>query len=196
MMKSSNNNILLILATLAVFAPKSEAWAEFQPPKIYPPTPSGYIIYKAGQTATFSCEGTLNGVTWPLPKDASESLKRRFHVKYEVNHQNFVAKLTIRDLNFTDTNNLMCAYNGTTDLRLLKVICRNNLIWFLGSASLSGGASTNNVLILINQNFRKKDNNQVLLDINRHLSTNVLDGAACENESFQSSCLNGVDLLP
>ena len=186
MMKSSNNNILLILATLAVFAPKSEAWAEFQPPKIYPPTPSGYIIYKAGQTATFSCEGTLNGVTWPLPKEASDSLKRRFHVKYEVNHQNFVAKLTIRDLNFTDTNNLMCAYNGTTDLRLLKVICRNNLIWFLGSVSLGGGASTNNVLILSNQNFRKKDNNQVLLDINRHLSTNVLDCAACENESLFS----------
>ena len=156
MMKSSNNNILLILATLAVFAPKSEAWAEFQPPKIYPPTPSGYIIYKAGQTATFSCEGTLNGVTWPLPKEASDSLKRRFHVKYEVNHQNFVAKLTIRDLNFTDTNNLMCDYNGTTDLRLLKVICRNNLIWLLGSASLGGGASTNNVLVLINQNWTKK----------------------------------------
>ena len=149
MMKSSNNNILLILATLAVFAPKSEAWAEFQPPKIYPPTPSGYIIYKAGQTATFSCEGTLNGVTWPLPKDASESLKRRFHVKYEVNHQNFVAKLTIRDLNFTDTNNLMCAYNGTTDLRLLKYICINNLSLFLGYASPRVAASTGTICCIV-----------------------------------------------
>ena len=44
MFKSSNNNILMLLSALAIFAPKSEAWAEFQPPKIYPPTPGGYIV--------------------------------------------------------------------------------------------------------------------------------------------------------
>ena len=34
----------MLLSALAIFAPKSEAWAEFQPPKIYPPTPGGYIV--------------------------------------------------------------------------------------------------------------------------------------------------------
>ena len=44
MFKSSNNNILMLLSALAIFAPKSEAWAKFQPPKLYPPTPGGYIV--------------------------------------------------------------------------------------------------------------------------------------------------------
>ena len=117
MFKSSNNNkIVLLLSALAIFAPRSEAWAEFQPPKIYPPTPGGYMIYQAGSTARFRCEGTLNGVTWVWPDDVSDSLKRRFFVEYDTNHQHFTAELTIRDLNFADTNTLMCAYNGTSDL--------------------------------------------------------------------------------
>ena len=77
-------------------------------------------------------------MTWPLPEDASDSLKRRFMVTYDTNHQHFIAQLTIRDLNFADTNTLMCAYNGTTDLRLLNVARLTLTNMFLFSHFLNG----------------------------------------------------------
>lgn len=106
----------LHLITLSVFAlcQKSEAWAEFQPPKIFPSKPP--VVYQAGQTATFRCQGSLGWVTWFMPADAGDSIKRRTSINHVNSHENFIAELTIRDLQFNDTGTLTCAYNGTTDL--------------------------------------------------------------------------------
>jgi hypothetical protein len=100
----------LLFAVLTVVS----GYAEFQPPKILPQ--ADYMIVKAGQTGTFSCQGTLNGVSWRLPEDASKSLKRRITISYTTNHQYFIAELVIRDLTYNDTGTLTCAYNGTADL--------------------------------------------------------------------------------
>ena len=108
--------MIRFLSTLAIFAPHSWAYAEFQPPKIYPLTPDNKIIFQAGQTTTLRCEGTLNSVHWVMPDDSSESLKRRINVNYVTTHKHFIAELTIRDLNYFDTGTLICAYNGTSDL--------------------------------------------------------------------------------
>ena len=113
------SNILISVTTLAVFAPLTIAYAEFQPPKIQPTTPGNYITYQAGQTALFRCEGTLNGVTWFLPQDATDSMKRRISLSHSVNHDHFMTELTIRDLSYTDTGTLTCAYNGTEDLEAI-----------------------------------------------------------------------------
>ena len=102
----------MLIAFLA-FATACHAYADFDPPKIFPLAP--YVTYKAGQSATFRCEGTQHGVTWLLPADASDSMKRRVTVVHTINRDFFAAILNLRDLNFTDTGSLICAYNGTTD---------------------------------------------------------------------------------
>ena len=57
--KKNMNNFIFLCSLTLLIAGKSEAWAEFQPPKIHPATPGDYVVYQAGQTATFSCKGTL-----------------------------------------------------------------------------------------------------------------------------------------
>ena len=109
---TKKNNFIFLTFVVGVV----QAYAEFQPPKIYPETPANHILYQAGQTAVLKCRGTLKGVTWRLPTDASDSMRRRLQINYETDHRYFESSLTIRDLNFTDTGTLICAYNGTTDL--------------------------------------------------------------------------------
>ena len=110
--KFKNFILLLLLTCIGVV----QAYADFQPPKIYPQTPAGHILVQAGQTAKLICRGTLKGVSWFLPTDASESLRRRLLLTSNTDHRYFESQIQIRDLNYTDTGTLVCAYNGTTDL--------------------------------------------------------------------------------
>ena len=110
--KFKNFILLLLLTCIGVV----QAYADFQPPKIYPQTPAGHILVQAGQTAKLICRGTLKGVSWFLPTDASDSLRRRLIITPHTDHRYFESQIQIRDLNYTDTGTLVCAYNGTTDL--------------------------------------------------------------------------------
>ena len=67
----------------------------------------------------FRCQGTLNGVSWRLPTDATESMRRRITIRNDINHQHFIAELVIRDVGYKDTGTLTCAYNGTHDLNAI-----------------------------------------------------------------------------
>lgn len=112
-----NTFFIVTLCVFACLSQKSEAWAEFQPPKIFPSKPP--VVYQAGQTATFRCQGSLRWVTWFMPPDAGDSIKRRTSINHVNSHENFIAELTIRDLQFNDTGTLTCAYNGTEDLEAI-----------------------------------------------------------------------------
>ena len=107
-----NNFIFCLLLTCI----QVQAYADFQPPKIYPQTPADHILVQAGQTAKLICRGTLKGVTWFLPTDATDSMRRRLQINHHVDHAYFESQLQIRDLDYQDTGTLICAYNGTTDL--------------------------------------------------------------------------------
>lgn len=92
-------------------------YVKFEPPKIYPNI--DHMTVKTGQKATFSCEGSLGGVSWRLPIDATNELRNRVKITYYNSRSSHVSQLVISDVVYTDTSTLKCVYNGTTDVSTL-----------------------------------------------------------------------------